>query len=246
MDISIENRVRKIVLNRPSKKNAITIEMYENITNILNEDATNNEVIATIITAKGDYFSSGNDFFSAMEQAEIDSLQKVKEMIDAFINYPKLLIAVINGPAVGIAATSIALCDIIYCSDRATFEIPFIRLGFSMEGCSSILFPKLLGMNKTSEMLFLNHILTAEEAYEAGFVAKIVPHQNLDEFVNSLDKLGSLPLETIIRNKKLMRRWSKDLLLKCNEVEKEVLEESIQSEDFMNSLSSFITNKSKL
>ncbi|XP_045462827.1 enoyl-CoA delta isomerase 2 [Harmonia axyridis] len=246
MEISLENKVRKLVLNRPSKKNAITIEMYENITNILNADATNNDVVVTIITAEGDYFSSGTDFFSSLLQPEVDSLQKVKEMVDAFINYPKILIAVVNGPAVGIAATFISLCDIIYCSDRATFEIPFVRLGFTMEGCSSILYPQLLGRSKASEMLFLNHILKAEEAYKLRFVAKVVPHENLQEFIKTLYKYGALPLETVIRNKKLMMRWLKTTLLKCNEVEKDVLTECFESDDFGSAISSFMLNKSKL
>ncbi|XP_044766984.1 enoyl-CoA delta isomerase 2 [Coccinella septempunctata] len=246
MDVTLENKVRKLVLNRPSKKNAITIEMYENITNILNDDATNDDVIVTIITGKGEYFSSGTDFFSSLAQTEVDSTQKVKEMIDAFINYPKILIAVVNGPAIGIAATCISLCDIIYCSDRATFEIPFIRLGFSLEGCSSLLYPILLGKSKSSEMLFLNHILTANEAYKLGFVAQVVPADKLEEFIKSLLKFGALPRETVIRNKKLLMRWSKEALLKCNEVEKQILDESVKSDDFINALSSFVAKKSKL
>ncbi|KAK9882836.1 hypothetical protein WA026_023451 [Henosepilachna vigintioctopunctata] len=246
MEVTLQQGVRKLVFNRPLKKNAISLELYDQITKVLMEDAKNDKVVLTIITSKGEYFSSGNDFRSSLENYDQNGSEKVKNMIDAFIKYPKLIIAVVNGPAIGIAATFITLCDIVYCSDRATFEIPFIRLGLCLEGCSSLMFPLILGKSKALEMLFLNHILTAREAHNLGFVAKIISHEKLEEFIQSLYKFGTLPVETVKKNKEMLTRWSRDLLLKVNKKELEVVSECVRSEEFGNALKSFMLRKSKL
>lgn len=88
--LSFRDGVRKILFNRPEKKNAIKREMYSRLADILNEDAKNDKIVVTIITGAGEYYSSGNDLKSSMAAGA--DFEPVRNLIQAFINYPKLLI----------------------------------------------------------------------------------------------------------------------------------------------------------
>lgn len=80
------------------------------------------------------FCSSGNDL-SAMndprgnDEVDLDIQGPVKALVAAFINFPKLLVCLVNGPAIGIAATTLALADIVYCHESAYIYTPFTALG---------------------------------------------------------------------------------------------------------------------
>ena len=89
----------------------------------------------------GKFFSSGHDLksaalFGTFTTAEMnDNIQsQAGNMVKTLINFSKPIIVACNGPAFGIAATMLALCDIVYCSDTAFFRTPFMELGFCAEG----------------------------------------------------------------------------------------------------------------
>ncbi|KAL1517356.1 hypothetical protein ABEB36_001127 [Hypothenemus hampei] len=239
-----KNGVRKIQFNRPENKNALNKTMYQDLTEILNKDAQNDDIVITILTGEGEYYSSGNDLKSAFNEGL--SLAEPKSLIQAFIDYPKLLIAVINGPAIGIAATTATLCDIVYASDRAYFSTPFLQLGLCAEGTSSYGYPRILGRSKASECLLLNKKLSATEAYRLGFVAEIIPHNELENFIESLYQYGKLPVGAVKINKNLIMENYRDILTKVHEKEFETLEKCVDSDDFQQAVMKFIQIKSKL
>ncbi|KYQ58211.1 Peroxisomal 3,2-trans-enoyl-CoA isomerase [Trachymyrmex zeteki] len=165
---TLENGIQKVVLNKPAKKNAFSFQMYKELKMLLNESAKNNEVLIFVLTANGDFFSSGNDISASMESPLDLTFETVKELIDTIIMYPKLLIAIVNGPAIGIAATILGIFDIVYASDKAYFQTPFSSLGLIAEGCSSYTFPRLLGHSKAGDMLYLGYKMNAQEAKQRG------------------------------------------------------------------------------
>lgn len=254
LQVTLKNGVKIIKFNKPQRKNAINRQIYIKLTETLNQDSLDESVIVTIITGEGEYFTSGNDIKDAMqlstgadpEAARVEANQVFKNLIQAFINYPKLLIAVVNGPAIGIGATMVGLCDVVYASDRATFHTPFVSLGLCCEGCSSYVFPMNMGRSKASEMLLLGRKITSQEAYASNLIARVIPHEKLEQLFDDLQLYGTLPLQTLAVNKKLIVDGFKKTLHNCNDQECIALLERTDSEDFYNAMAAFMSRKSKL
>lgn len=251
--VTTDNNITKIMFNRPEKKNAINHKMYREIINALQEAAKDDSTIA-VFTGNGDYYTSGNDLnnFSNVQPSEMkkmakDAAELLKEFVGSFIDFPKPLIAVVNGPAVGISVTLLGLFDVVYASDRATFHTPFSQLGQSPEGCSSYLFPKIMGSAKANEMLLFNKKLTASEACALGLVNEVFPDSTFQKEVWArLKAYASLPKNSLAVSKQLLRNIEKEKLHAVNSQECEVLTERWLSDECLNALVTFFQRKSKL
>ncbi|KFW05197.1 hypothetical protein N326_02527, partial [Eurypyga helias] len=251
--VTTKNNITKIMFNRPDRKNAINHKMYREIIKALEEAGKDDSTIA-VITGNGDYYSSGNDLSnftniqpSEMEKMASDGAVLLKEFVGHFIDFPKPLIAVVNGPAIGICVTVLGLCDLVYASDRATFHSPFSQLGQSPEGCSSYLFPKIMGLAKANEVLLFNKKLTAAEACAQGLVNEVFPDRSFQEEVWArLEAYASLPKNSLAVSKQLLRSMEKEKLHAVNSKECEVLKERWLSDECVNAIVSFFQKKSKL
>uniref|UniRef100_A0A4W5PWD9 Enoyl-CoA delta isomerase 2 n=1 Tax=Hucho hucho TaxID=62062 RepID=A0A4W5PWD9_9TELE len=198
--VSTEDNITTIRFNRPHKKNAITVEMYNEIIKALEESGKDDSVI-TVITGSGDFYCSGNDLTNftkipegGMQQMAKDAGELLREFVKAFIDFPKPLIAVINGPAVGVSVTLLGLFEVVYATESATFHTPFSQLGQSPEGCSSYTFPKMMGNAKASEMLLFNKKLTATQACAQGLVTEVFPDSSFQtEVATRLKAYAKLP-----------------------------------------------------
>lgn len=119
--------------------------------------------------------------------------------MNAFINFSKPLISLVNGPAVGISVTLLGLFDMVLASDKSSFVAPFTKIAQSPEACSSYTFSRMMGPIKASEFLLFNRKLTAQEAFERNLITQIIPH---DEFQTKawqrVEELSKLPKEVNI------------------------------------------------
>ncbi|KAH0944776.1 hypothetical protein HN011_010113 [Eciton burchellii] len=248
---TLENGIQKVVLNKPAKKNALSISMYEKLTTLLQKSAENDKVLIFALTANGDFFSSGNDLSSLMtmefKSTIIDDMNLiVKRFIDALILYPKLLIAVVNGPAIGIASTMLGIFDIVYASNKAYFQTPFSSLGLVAEACSSYTFPRLLGHSKAGDMLYLGQKMSAQEAKRRGLISEVYNHESLEEVWNRLNEISKLSAESILATKRLISKWNKETLLHVNAEEIKELKKRCESPELLERFLKFLSRKSQL
>ena len=235
--VETTNHVRRITINRPAKKNALNVVGYEELTRALNEAAKDEDVKVCVLTGAGDFFSAGNDLKQKHDpNISIDKYVKagmirLANLVRAFYTFPKLLMAVVNGPSIGIAATTIALCDVVYCSETAYFRTPFANLGICAEACSSYTFPRIMGTSMASSMLYLNHQMGAQEAYNFHFVSKVYKNKDVQQIWDEISKYGDLPLSSIKAIKMLSQKWNVQKLEEANLAECEQLGKMFNSKD---------------
>lgn len=245
--VTSEGGITKITFNRPAKKNAISFQMYQDIMRALKKASTDNSVI-TVFTGTGDYYSSGNDLNNLTNDAgEIaTSARLLREFVNCFIDFPKPLVAVVNGPAVGIAVTLLALFDAVYASDRATFNTPFIQLAQIPEACSTYTFPKIMGPAKAAEMLLFGKKLTAREAWAQGLVTEVFPESTFEtEVWTRLKTYAKLPPNGMRISKELIRKHERQKLYTANAEECAAIQERMPREEYMEAVRNFLSRKAK-
>lgn len=245
--------VRRITINNPRKKNALNLQAYQDMAEQLNAADRDESVTVVVLMGVGDFYSSGNDISGlltnnqSIEDRLTTSNEKLYNMVKAFYSFSKLLIGVINGPAIGIAATTVILCDILYMEDTAYFYTPFSALGLCAEGCSSYTFPKLMGRSKASEMLLLNHRMSAQEALQFNVVAELFKmHEFESKLWPRILQYGDLPIGSIKASKQLMKRFELEKLEQANRNEIETLTKRWATEEAMQAVMNFMTRKSKM
>ncbi len=204
-----ENGVLTIKFNRPEKKNAITSEMYQAMADALRGAESDTEVRAILITGKPEIFTAGNDLEDFMKNASSltsGSIPPVYKFMQALSQSPKPVIAAVSGAAVGIGTTLLMHCDLIYLADNAKLSMPFTQLGLCPEFASSMIFQQIVGFQRAAEKLMFGEPFSAQEAYDMGFVNKVLP---LDELLTYAQqqaaKLVALPAASVRVTKRLMK-----------------------------------------
>ncbi|KAL5467667.1 hypothetical protein EMCRGX_G031930 [Ephydatia muelleri] len=249
--VTTEGGVRTILLNRPTKKNALNYQMYSEIQEAMKAAGEDKSVVVTVLTGAGDYYCSGNDLsnFATIppEGPKALAAQGKKVLlafVSGFIHFPKPLVAAVNGPAVGLSVTLLGLCDFVYASEQATFHTPFMSLGQSPEGCSSYLFPRIMGAARANEVLMGGRKLTATEAYERGLVTRVFSQDEFKQKVKeTVGELAKMPPQSLQKTKQLLRWVDRDKLDRVNAYECDVLEERWLSEECMKAILDFMQRK---
>ena len=107
----------------------------------------------------------------------------LRNFVASFIEYPKVLVAAVNGPAVGISSTFLPLFDAVYLSEEATIRTPFASTAQAPEGCSSFTFPQIMGRALANQVLLFDKRLSAQEAKDCGLATQVLPHKNFHELI---------------------------------------------------------------
>ncbi|GAA6003769.1 enoyl-CoA hydratase/isomerase family protein [Rhodotorula paludigena] len=208
-----------ITLNQPKKKNALDLHLYKRLSSILKEVDRNPEIYVTVLTGNGDFFSAGADVKSTREgfkgeDARVASLERLSgsnlDMTRSFYTHSKILVAGLNGPAIGLSAALLGHVDLVYAVENAYFLTPFSAISLVCEGGASQSLVQRMGLSKANEALLLGKKLTAQDLVACGFINKLFPPQDAASFRKELlsyleQQLSGLELEAILKSKQLIR-----------------------------------------
>jgi enoyl-CoA hydratase/carnithine racemase len=177
--------VSTLTMNAPKRLNGWTEEMLRALQSALARAASDTGTKAVVLTGSDPYYCAGVNLGATLG---LDHPRRLRDMIERrnrelfelFLDFPKPILVAVNGPAIGASVTSATLCDDLIASHKATFSTPFAALGVPPEGCSSVLFARLLGETAAARMLGPEGFKpTASEALALGLVTKVVPHGEL-------------------------------------------------------------------
>ncbi len=202
-----EGRLLRATLNRPDCLNAINAEAHQELARFFQEVATDSLTDVVILTGAGRAFSAGGDLEHIQHMIDepsmfIDDIANAKRILFGMLDCPKVLIAKVNGAAIGLGATIALLCDVIFASEGAKFADPHVKVGFAAGDGGAVIWPHLIGHARAKEYLMTGRVLTGAEAARIGLINHAVAAACLDQVVDEFAR-------ELLRGAMRAIQWSK-------------------------------------
>jgi 2-(1,2-epoxy-1,2-dihydrophenyl)acetyl-CoA isomerase len=225
--------------------------MAEECVQALDDCARDVGIRVLLVTGAGRAFCSGGDvkmLKEALDKGDARMMQGLLRALGnlclAIRNLPKLTLAVINGPVVGAGLNLALVCDLSIASTEARFRQAFANLGLIPDAGGTFFLPRLVGLRKASELVFLDETLTAQEALSLGLVNRLADPESLTEEAWALaEKIASGPTQAFGRAKELMQQGLSNDLAKQIELEIAAQREASKSADYREGLTAFLEKR---
>ena len=243
--VEVIDHIRVIRLERPEKKNALTLPMYDAIAAALTEANRDDATRVSVLLGVPGAFSAGNDIADFSKMAMGGALG---EPIVAFLNTlartEKPLIAGVDGLAIGVGTTMLFHCDYVVASERSLFKTPFTDLALVPEAASSLLGPRIMGHQKAFELLCMSEAFDATAFEKAGVINKVTSSEALEaETLAAASTIASKPAGAMKIARDLMRAAS------SKEIEARIVEEAqafatqLRSTEALEAFNAFLNRK---
>jgi enoyl-CoA hydratase/carnithine racemase len=183
-----EGHLGVITLNRPDRRNALSLEMMLELIRALDEYAANSTVRAVILAANGKAFSSGHDL-SELVGRTLSDYRRIfdvcTELMTKIQSIPQPVIAEVQGIATAAGCQLVATCDLAIASDTAQFATPGVKIGLF---CSTpmVALSRTVGRKRAMEMLLTGRMVDAATAAEWGLINRAVPASELESETRQL------------------------------------------------------------
>uniref|UniRef100_A0A2K5R5F2 Chromodomain Y-like protein 2 n=1 Tax=Cebus imitator TaxID=2715852 RepID=A0A2K5R5F2_CEBIM len=239
-----------LLSSQTSDNNALTPEIMKEVRRALCNAATDDSKLL-LLSAVGSVFCSGLDYSYLIGRLSSDRRKEstriaeaIRDFVKAFIQFKKPIVVAINGPALGLGASILPLCDIVWASEKAWFQTPYATIRLTPAGCSSYTFPQILGVALANEMLFCGRKLTAQEACSRGLVSQVFwPTTFSQEVMLRVKEMAACSAVVLEESKCLVRSFLKSVLEDVNEKECVMLKQLWSSSKGLDSLFSYLQDK---
>ena len=238
----------RIRMNRPERRNAITVAMYAALADAIEAAAEDDEVRLITIEGAGEDFTAGNDLADFLTELPPPGTTDIPvwRMLRALARNEVPIIAAVHGNAVGIGTTMLFHCDLVLAAEGTRFVMPFVDLGLVPEAASSLILPRLAGRRRAARYLLLGESFGPEEALEFGLVSHIVAMDGLQAALDSIAAaLLAKPAQALKLTQRLLRREGKDEILQRMELENGHFAERLTSDEVKQAIKAFFAARSK-
>lgn len=247
---STQGKCRTLTLNRPERKNALSVDLAQALTVALEKVSREKVIRVVLIRGQGGAFSAGGDIKYMMEfREESERLfknisQHLNEAIDLIVKMPQVVISVIQGPAYAAGFGLALACDLVVADDTAALSPSFINIALSPNASSSYFLPRIIGTKRAAEAFFLGQVFDAHQAHDLGLVNHVWPKAQLEKKLADLvSDLSSRPQGALARIKKLIHSTYELPFHEQLESEREEIAQSSLSEDFTEGITAFLEKR---
>jgi len=244
--VRVERRggVLAITLDRPERRNAITVTMYAALADAIAGAFEDGETRVISIRGEGQDFAAGNDLADFLEPVERDEEIPVWRLLRALAECEVPIVAAVHGNCVGIGTTMLLHCDLVIADETARFSMPFVDLALVPEAASSLLLPRLAGRRRAARCLLLCEAFGADEAQAMGLISHRVPQGQLDAKLDELvTTLLAKPPEALRLTQRLLRRGATDEILERMKLESSLFAERLSSAEVKEAISAFFEKR---
>src|SRR5438876_2329051 len=207
--------IASITLNRPERLNALTFEVYRELTDVFAALRDEDEVRVVVITGAGRAFCSGGDvhdiigqLFSRDVEGLLEFTRLTCELVRNIRALPKPVIASLNGTTAGAGACIALASDIRIASEEARIAFLFVKVGLAgTDMAASYLLPRVVGLSKATELLYTGDFISAHEAERIGLYNRVVSSDQLAGATHELaERLAKGPGFALAKTKEMLNR----------------------------------------
>jgi enoyl-CoA hydratase/carnithine racemase len=236
--------VLRVELNRPSRKNAMTVGMYTALADIFNDAARDASIRVVLWHGAGDSFCAGNDIEDFLNNPPGQGDSPQARLENALVDFDKPLVAAVHGVAIGGGTTMLTHCDFVYAGEQTKFQMPFINLAVVPEFGSSWSIPASAGYLRAAELILLGAPFDARQAADLGLVTRVAPEPALMlTAIETVQSLAAKPAEALQASKRLMRRGVREQIKAAMKAENEEFSRQIRSDDAREALNAFLEKR---
>ena len=210
LEVTVDGPVRIVTMNRPDALNAADAVMHRELAEVWGLLAGDPGCRAVVLTGAGRAFSAGGDLprmLATQQDHEIQDevFDEARRTVLGMIDLPQPLIAAVNGPAVGLGASLVSLCDLAIASDKAFLADPHLGVGLVPADGAALLWPMMMGLMRAKEYIFTGERIPASTAVELGLVNRVLPAEEvLPAAVALAHTLSGHPARAMRDTKRLM------------------------------------------
>ena len=241
--VTDDGAVRIIRMNRPEKKNALTLAMYTDMTRALREADRSDAIRCVMFAGAPGVFCAGNDIGDFLKAAGGGLDGRAVDFLKALALGHKPMVAAVAGVAIGIGTTMLLHCDHIVAGADAMFSTPFLKLALIPEAASTLLAPMRMGYARAFSMLMMGRPLSAEDAKAAGLVNTVVDNAEVDAVaLQAAQEIAALPPRALAVARRLMR-GNRDTVIKQIEAESMHFGDLLKSDEARAAFQAFLARK---
>jgi 2-(1,2-epoxy-1,2-dihydrophenyl)acetyl-CoA isomerase len=244
--------VEVITLNRPEIMNALSYGMVKGLGDLFEEAQFDDTVRAVLLTGAGKAFSTGADLTgkgSARDDAHTPLGMRIStfgysKMVSSIWALEKPVVCAVNGFAAGASCNLALSCDMVLAADTAKFIQVFVRRGLAVDAGGTYFLPRLVGLRKAKELMFLGEDLPASKALEIGLIHKVVPADKLmEEAMELAQRLASGPTRAIGMIKSMLNKSFDSDIMTALDREASLQGIAVSTADVIEGVTSFLQKR---